>query len=871
MNKILLLLLLVTVLCLSLFSCVQDGPTVPGEDPGEEESNENLIYEFGSSLYLRFDSEHFDEAQVEDILNSFYNYDQFPRFVSLDRDMQEHEIVFGNLGCEISDAAYSRLELMEKTGEDDGRFLIYSDGSSVAIAYDEEYGDFTKTIALNYFLENYVKEELFLEPGVVYQERFNLLDKLGELDEKYYDAAWKKMENVLGADGAEVVAAFKSFYELYDGEKIITWLVGQYDPSICVCHGLDGEMECKKTKYCGTAGFYYARSSRDYTGFLPDAESTSQALNILGNCGITTGLSSGGYSAVVPEDMAKKICDFLYNLQDPDGFFYHPQWGKNIGDSRRGRDHSWCTGILGTYGVPLKYSSSSSYRSEYALPGALGNSAVYAVSKVVNTAGFVLPAHLQSIEAWKNYLKNLDIENRSYNAGNTLSAQSTQIYAAGQEYIDVMIEEILRVYNKHNNGTFHHTVNYYAINGVMKLVGQLSGQGISIPNPELTARACFAAISSDESVKDIVDIWNPWVAFNRCVDNIEKCHPDSVEAGKKMVLELKNDLYSDYAEAIIASKEKLSLFKKADGSFSYCIGRTSTTSQGAHVSVAHIDEGDVNATIMGTNSFTYEMFTLVEPMGLGRIPFALTRERYLFYKLVNNAQPVRKIGAKALAVETLDFDDEEIGTSPIGPVLKSSADANKYGRGTKFVADNRVDSTGNILSFNSIKGRSDYFTVENGGTLTGATCQVFEGEFCFESISEGEELFCIELGESGDKGNAYRLTTKVSGNKIFFLDTSSVGTKTEELGINVDLGEWFKLRVEYYLVDSQTAKIKIYINDNLAAVSDNYYTASANASPSASLKQTRVYASSDCEITLLCDNIKSYAQTATYTPEALAE
>jgi hypothetical protein len=217
-------------------------------------------------------------------------------------------------------------------------------------------------------------------------------------------------------------------------------------------------------------------------------------------------------------------------------------------------------------------------------------------------------------------------------AGNTLSAQSTQIQARGREYSELLVDELTKIYNNYGNGTFHHTVNYFAINGVMKILGQFTAVGKELPNIDLTARACFAAISSEEPVEVIVDIWNPWVAFNRCIKNMEDCG----ENGKERALALKKELYADYAKAIRVTKEKLALFQKPDGSFSYFKDRSSHTSQAVFVSLPNQNEGDVNATVIGTNNFTYELFTLVNPMGLGRLPFALTKERYLFYKILGN-------------------------------------------------------------------------------------------------------------------------------------------------------------------------------------------------------------------------------------------
>ena len=578
-------------------------------------TNSSLIYNTSTELYLVFEEGKFEEYETERLVKAFEEVGVKAQVSAANETKKSHEIVLGKNDREVSKKAYSELEKIEKYPTDGGRFLIYSDGASVALAYDEEFGNFSRAIAINYFVENYIKEELILDAGIVHSESFDLPTRLGEMDKKYMDSQWKHMEDTLGEGGGDVVDAFKSFYELYDGEKIISWLAKLYEPNICVCKKFRGESECKHTEFCGTGGFYYSNSARDNIGFLPDAESCAQAMSIIGYSGLNHGLGGPGYVPVIPKDVAEKIWKFAYSLQQDDGFFYHPQWGRNIVLSRRGRDHTWCTRILDDYHIPKKYSQVASQTSAPAS---------------APKQEFAVAPHLETLDAFKAYLKELDIANKSYPAGNTLSAQSTQIYARGQEYINAMVDELTRIYNEYGNGTFHHTVDYYAINGVMKIVGQFTGAGRELPDIERTARACFAAISSDEPVETIVDIWNPWVGFNRCINNIEKCG----ENGKERALALKKELYADYAKAIRVTKDKLALFRKPDGSFSYFKDRSSHHSQAALVSLPNQNEGDVNATVLGTNNFTYELFTLVNPMGLGRLPFALTKERYLFYKIL---------------------------------------------------------------------------------------------------------------------------------------------------------------------------------------------------------------------------------------------
>ena len=127
-----------------------------------------------------------------------------------------------------------------------------------------------------------------------------------------------------GGNGAEIVDAYKYLYSVHS-DRLLTWLGGLFDSKI--------------------GGFYYSNSARDNEYqeldgvkhyFLPDIESTNQATNLLQSAGVIKEFSE------LPEWMRKKMAEFNCSLQNPDdGYIYHPQWGKNITDHRRGRDLMW--------------------------------------------------------------------------------------------------------------------------------------------------------------------------------------------------------------------------------------------------------------------------------------------------------------------------------------------------------------------------------------------------------------------------------------------------------------------------------------------------------------------------------------------------
>lgn len=115
---------------------------------------------------------------------------------------------------------------------------------------------------------------------------------------------------------------------------------------------------------------------------------------------------------------------------------------------------------------------------------------------------------------------------------------------------------------------------------------------------------------------------------------------------------------------------------------------------------------------------------------------------------------------------------------------------------------------------------------------------------------------------------------KISGDNVVIIDSSSQGALREEnsYGLKVKIGEWWNLRVEYYNGDHSTVRIKVYINDELAWVTDNYYDyhgtklLSNKGTPSDGFEGTSIVGISWCDVNILMDNLSSYKTNDTYEP-----
>jgi hypothetical protein len=113
----------------------------------------------------------------------------------------------------------------------------------------------------------------------------------------------ERFEAVRPVLGDEAINELRDLYNIFD-ENYYLWLASLYDPEI--------------------GGFYCVQSGRDTKGFLPDIESTVQALY----CTEVMGLTYGKPMREAYSDKVKAaLLGFVRSLQDPEnGYFYHPQW-----------------------------------------------------------------------------------------------------------------------------------------------------------------------------------------------------------------------------------------------------------------------------------------------------------------------------------------------------------------------------------------------------------------------------------------------------------------------------------------------------------------------------------------------------------------
>lgn len=440
-----------------------------------------------------------------------------------------------------------------------------------------------------------------------------LVAELKARDKVTKEKQWAAFESKLDAPNAkEIVAALKDLFTIYD-EGLIKWMANLYDPDICVCNELYGKTECEHHPLCGTAGFHYTHSARDNVGYLPVVEAMNSIFDFVESCGLTT---EDKVIEWFGKEHGEKMMNFVENLQDPDGFFYHPQWGKNIGIGRRCRDYDRALILLSRYGRKTKYPTMRDAEE--------------------CGAEVLIPDNMKTLEAFKEYLGTLDIDHRSYHVGSVLSEQVSTLKTRGPEYCQALLD-FLDSHQREDNGIWHEKCDYYGSNGLMKIAGAYTKLGKPVPNPEKAIKAAVAAIMSPEDPDTIVTVWNPWVSVKRLLLNFEEYY--SPELAKKM----RDELYKIAPEAIRITKEKTLKFKHPDGSFSYLQEFSTWTMQGAPCAIPRTPEGDMDAGVLGTNSMTWVIFGALGFEEKDGVPLFGEYESAVFKNIMDNRKPVRKV------------------------------------------------------------------------------------------------------------------------------------------------------------------------------------------------------------------------------------
>ncbi len=600
MKKVIFILL---ILCsLTLVAC--DGGSVT-EPAGKEE--EKVIFSLNvQPNIICNDAENIISSLETLQLSVFKTTYRSPAIYDDSTDIGAHEIVIGKTERPISKKAYELLDTCDVKGGESS-YIIYSDGESVAVAFTEDrwqtgYGAKLGMEELSKLFDG--SEKIIIPEGKVTSLTFDVLAYQQALDDKKSETDWKNFINAVnnkGGDGEAVAAAVKYFYEKICTDNVIDWFANLYDPTV--------------------GGYYFSNDAKNTDGYLPDLESTIQALNFMQSSRILDKYN-GVFKDAIPLWMQEQIIRFVKKCQDPEnGFFYHPQWTKEMVDaklSRRARDLDSATKLLKHFGAAPTYDAPNGSKGdgimwdgtpvENLTGRLLYSDPVFAVSKVAPRASYA--AHFESDVTFKAYLDELEEYNNTgyrsfYWIGNHIGSQTSQIKErdkqlkeAGADYSlgDILVEW----YTEHQNtetGLWDKGLSYDNTNALLKISGTYTDFGYMFPNVEKAVESCLKMTMTDEHADAVVKVYNVWFAIKNLMVNIETFAQTSEELD--IVKSTKQTLLLNAPEAIRLSAEKQLYFKHEDGGIGYVHGENCTVSQGLPVSPAGDGEGDVNATILG--------------------------------------------------------------------------------------------------------------------------------------------------------------------------------------------------------------------------------------------------------------------------------
>ncbi len=762
-----------------------------------------------------------------------------------------HEIVIGNTARDISKKAYEELKKFTD-GKDNIAYLIYSDGKSVAFVYNEVENSASLEFLKELIMEKYIAESLNLEEGICDNYSVSVYNYYKEIDKENNTKQWQTLEYVLKESigdekAAEFISALKDLYSLYT-PAMTEWYARLYDPDI------GGFYYSNSAKNNYEVKFPASSSSGKYYQLLPDIESTNQALNFL----ISSGMLKN-YGEELPAFMRSQIVAYIKGCQDPNGYFYNPQWPKEMTDSkisRRSRDLMWAENILQKFSESPYYTTpngmqGSNAKSASFITPPLAHSITYATSKVISSST-VTNVNLKNKESFEAYLKGFEtnstrnIFNHSYSIGNELTAQSyeilerdRQLAAEGADYrlMDILIAWL----NKHQNpetGHWHHTSNYYGTNGLLKISGIYNEAKVPMPNAAAAAKSAIDSITSDEPMGAVVDLYNTWFTVKNVIENLRKygTFSDNILADN-----IVKELRASAPAAILKSKEKISAFQKPDGSFSYGPVYSSSTSQGMPVALPNSYEGDVNATgIASTGIISYMMSAL----GLGNYKPALfgKAEFYNYIRIIEGKEISKDYGD----FEIIDFEN---GSIP------SNVTSNLVSENSSVYIKNENDNQ--KLVFKTSAGGNDSLVIQTV-SMPNVKTSVFSSDISISNISSGDPLYQI-MFDSASGTRAYMLVIGYRNGALTISDCSSTGdgsTRREQLilsGVKTD--EEFNLGIEYSKT-GENVKISVLINGETVFISNNFYNShKSGTTPEGDLAKMRFYTLNAASATLTVDNI----------------
>jgi len=351
----------------------------------------------------------------------------------------------------------------------------------------------------------------------------------------------------------ELKGVLEQYNDLFT-EDTYKWAASMYDPI--------------------SGGFYFCESSRVNNEFRTTLESTNFIFDFLRFTGI---IDNTSWEGSVPEDIRDKLVEYVQSLQDEeDGYFYDVAYGKGVGELKRGRDLTAALKLLQYLGAETLYPTPSERfiddGEEMSEEGTSG----------INTES--LPEFLQSEEAYREHLENLDMDYDPYYSCSTIGANKSMILALG--YGDMTFEFLKETQNP-ETGLWGADLTNNALNGALKICNWFTSTTEPYPYIEKMIESVMYISENEESDVANCNVWNRVALVQTAVQS----YGDNLDEETAKMLD---DALVPFLERTL---EQTMWYHHDDGGFSIMPGRTVVNYQGAPIGLGGA-ESDGNAVVI---------------------------------------------------------------------------------------------------------------------------------------------------------------------------------------------------------------------------------------------------------------------------------
>ena len=531
------------------------------------------------------------------------------------------EIAIGDTAREITAKAKIELdkalsakapELMASgmPEEDITGYLVYSDGESVAVVW-KDFQIAPK--AIGYLADNPAMPS---EAGVLYSDFFSIMDYLTEHEKKLYEDKWAALEaHIPEKYRDEVIKELRLLNSLRTHESA-KWIASLYDPE--------------------TGAWYISGSARDTEGFLPDIETTFYALSLVGYTGMAEMFDGEDYmekfTKAYPKDILDKVGKWLYELQDPDGYFYVPQWPKEFIEERGcqiriTRDVGTAKRVLKALGITPKYSDSNKGGAKKDEKSAL-------------------LTQYESVENFRDYLAGWDEELK------TLSdkERAWKFYLWGsyfQSTLGLMNDEMKKMmvefFNKHQNpenGVWTEELYYNSTNAIHKICSVYNSVGAPMNYVDQMIDSTLKILSWDVDTmpcNSSCEIYNVWSVFPYLYSNIRNCSSGTPEERQAKCDEKKALVFKGAAKAINTTYNQIKEMFLPGGEVS-CYRKHSVTSVYGCPAGLGLKEGDLGGYLLGAYDVEHYVLLALE-LGEFAPPMFTEKDRLIYMRGLRAAKP----------------------------------------------------------------------------------------------------------------------------------------------------------------------------------------------------------------------------------------